>query len=111
MIFHGATVNPPVVGSDVRTLPDRVFVDAVLKGLTLNSGTIYNDFVIAYPGQTIASVLDRFTNADITSQFVLNSGLTAVPDYAGITSTSYNVYVYSQALPFTSNHPLFITRA
>jgi hypothetical protein len=37
--------------------------------------------------------------------------LTAIGDYAGITSTSYNVYTMTNSIPYTVNHEHQITRS
>jgi hypothetical protein len=111
MIFFGPTASPPTTGAEIRTLTGRTFIDSSNAIFTLNTGTVYKDYVAALPGRTIVTAIDKNNNATVTTQFVLNPGLTAIPDYAGVTSTSYNVYVYSQALAFTENHPIEITRS
>jgi len=78
----------------------------------LLTGIVYKDFTVALPSTlTRSSVVDLDAlNADITTQYILNAGLTGIANYAGITS-SYNVYTMSPAIPYSANHQHSITRA
>jgi collagen type VII alpha len=78
----------------------------------LNTGTVYKDFTVAMPAAlSITQVIDLDAlNANITSQYVLSTGLTGVLDYAGIT-TNYDVYTMSQAVPYGTDHRHQVTRA
>lgn len=110
LIFHGPTANAPTSANEIRGLPtaNRRFSDAG-NVFTLNTGTAYKNFVVALPSKTIVSVVDSTAlNANITSQYVLSSGLTYVNDYAGNT-TSYNIYVMSPAGTYSTNHEHIIT--
>lgn len=110
LIFHGPTATAPTNSNEIRGLPttNRRFVDAG-NVFTLNTGTAYKNFVVALPSKTIVSVIDSTAlNANITSQYVLSSGLTYINDYAGNT-TSYNVYIMSPAGTYSANHEHIIT--
>jgi hypothetical protein len=78
----------------------------------LDTGSIYKNFTVALPSTLgITSVIDLDgLNANITDQYILNSGLTGILDYAGITS-SYNVYTMTQGITYSTNHRHSVTRA
>ena len=114
-IFYGATGSAPTTSSNVRSLPSKslyISTSNPSNPFTLNTGSVYKDFTVALPSSlTISSVVDiDASNANITTQYVLNTGLTGIANYAGITS-SYNVYTMSPAIPYSANHQHSITRA
>lgn len=111
LIFYGPTMNAPTTSADVRSLTSKIFVDSGANPFTLNTGNVMNIYVAAIPVKTITQVLDLDAlNANITANYILNTGFTAVGDYAGITSTSYNVYTMTNAIPYSENHRHQITR-
>jgi len=111
-IFYGPTAGVPASSSDVRSLSNKSFTTALSNPFNLNTGTVYKDFTVAMPAAlSITQVLDLDAlNANITSQYVLSTGLTGVLDYAGIT-TNYDVYTMSQAVPYGTDHRHQVTRA
>ena len=112
MIFYGPTAAAPTTSANVRSLTNRIFTDGS-NPFTLDTGIVYKDFVVAMPAtSTITQVLDlTVSSANITSSYVINTGLTAIGDYAGITSTSYNVYTMTNSIPYTVNHEHQVTRS
>ena len=112
MIFYGPTAGAPSSSANVRSLTNRIFTDGS-NPFILSTGTVYKDFVVAMPGtSSITQVLDlTVSGANITSSYVINTGLTAIGDYAGITSTSYNVYTMTNSIPYTENHEHQVTRS
>jgi hypothetical protein len=111
-IFYGPTASVPVSSAEVRGLPNKAFSTSLANPFNLNTGTVYKDFTVAMPSAlSITQVIDLDAlNANITSQYVLSSGLTGVLDYAGIT-TSYDVYTMTQAVPYGTDHRHQVTRA
>ena len=58
-----------------------------------------------------SSVVDiDASNANITTQYILNTGLTEIANYAGITS-AYNVYTMTQGITYSTNHRHAVTRS
>jgi len=108
LIFYGPSSTNPTTSTDIRNLNQRIFTNGV-NPVTLNTGNIYNIFAFAAPtGTTINEVLDLDAlNANITSNYVLNSF--SVQDFGG-TNTNYNVYVMTNAIPYSSNHRHQINR-
>ena len=114
-IFYGATASAPTTSNHVRSLPSKsLYISASdpSNPFTLNTGSVYKDFTVAVPSPlTVSSVFDiDASNANITNQYILNSGLTGVLNYAGITA-SYNVYTMSPAIPYSTNHQHAVSRA
>jgi len=114
-IFYGATASAPTTSANIRSLPSRslnISISNPSNPFNLDTGSIYKNFTVALPstlGITSAIDLDGL-NANITDQYVLNSGLTGILDYAGITS-SYNVYTMTQGITYSANHRHSVTRA
>ena len=114
-IFYGATASAPTTSANVRSLPSRslnISISNPSNPFNLDTGSIYKNFTVALPstlGITSAIDLDGL-NANITDQYILNSGLTGILDYAGITS-SYNVYTMTQGITYSANHRHSVTRA
>jgi hypothetical protein len=77
----------------------------------LNTGITHVNFVVALPDPlVITQVLDLDAlNANITASYVFSNSITTVPNYIG-ESTNYNVYVMTNAIPYTSNHRHEVTR-
>ena len=114
-IFYGATASAPTTSANVRSLPSKslsISISNPSNPFILNTGSVYNDFTVALPSTlTLSSVFDiDASNANITSQYILNTGLTGIANYAGIT-TAYNVYTMSPAIPYSANHQHSVTRA
>jgi len=114
-IFYGATASAPTTSANIRSLPSKalnISISNPSNPFILNTGSVYNDFTVALPSTlTLSSVFDiDASNANITSQYVLNTGLTGIANYAGIT-TAYNVYTMSPAIPYSANHQHSVTRA
>ena len=108
-IFYGATASASNTSADVRSLPVRALSVDLENPFDLTTGSVYKIYTAAFPGNSITGVLDTYTNADITSQYILNYGLTGILDYAGNTA-NYNVYTMTLSLAYTVNHPHRITR-
>lgn len=109
LIFYGPTSSAPATSSAVRNLPSRIFTDGS-NPFTLNTATTEKIFSAAMPSTlSISEVLDLDAlNANITANYA-NSTI-SVADYTG-TSSTYNVYTMTNAIPYTSNHRHQITRA
>jgi hypothetical protein len=114
-IFYGATASAPTTSANIRSLPSKALNISITNPsnpFNLDTGSIYKNFTVALPstlGITSAIDLDGL-NANITDQYILNSGLTGILDYAGITS-SYNVYTMTQGITYSTNHRHSVTRA
>jgi hypothetical protein len=111
-IFYGPTAGVPSSSAQVRSLPNKAFSTTLSNPFNLNTGTVYKDFTVAMPAAlSITQVLDLDAlNANLTSQYILSTGLTGILDYAGIT-TNYDVYTMSQAVPYGTDHRHQVTRA
>lgn len=109
VIFYGPVVNPPAASADVRGLGSKVFTDSS-NPFNLNTGTDYNNFAVAMPSSlSITEVIDLDSlNANITSNYALN--IFDVQDGGGA-SSSYDVYVMTNSIPYTSNHRHRVTRS
>jgi hypothetical protein len=102
MIFYGTASSVPSTTGDVRSLPNRILTDGE-NPFILNNGSVENHFSVALPSPlTISYVEDVNTNADITSNYVLD---TFDVDDFGTTSTSYNVYTMTTAIPYDALPP------
>ena len=108
IIFYGSTSSVPLSSSDVRQLTNNIFTDG-LNPFTLNTGTTYNNFVVAMPSVlNITEVLDiDALSANITDSYIINTF--NVLDFIG-TNVSYDVYTMTNAIPYSSNHRHQITR-
>lgn len=105
LIFYGPTSSVPTNSSQVRSLPNRIFINGS-NPFTLNTGNVYSNFVVSTPQSvTSLSVLDTSTNVVIT----MNSTTFSVADYYGTLST-YKIFSATQAVPYTSSHPYQITK-
>jgi hypothetical protein len=109
VIFHGPASNSPTSSADVRSLGSKVFTDSS-NPFNLNTGTVYNNFAVAMPSSlSITEVIDLDAlNANITDNYVLN---TFNVEDGGGTLISYDVYIMTNAIPYTSNHRHRVTRA
>lgn len=87
----------------------RQLTNAAQGNKTLNTGTTCKRFVLAIPSsRTLTLVKDTATNADITSQYVLQGGIQRIAD-AGGALHDYKVYIMTVAVPFTASHPHAMT--
>ena len=114
-IFYGATASAPTTSNHVRSLPSRALYisgSSPTNPFNLLTGIVYKDFTVALPSTlTRSSVVDLDAlNADITTQYILNAGLTGIANYAGITS-DYNVYTMTQGITYSTSHRHAVTRA
>jgi len=100
--FYGPASTAPANSADVRALANNRF-DTAGATFDLNTGTVERIFAVAMRvGKNIISVIDvTALNANITSQYILNNF--NVND-AGGTPTAYNIYIYTQAIPYSENH-------
>jgi hypothetical protein len=107
LIFFGDASSTPTASSDIRALPSRIFSDAVSKQI-LNTGNTNRKFIFAIPSGSVTEVLDLDAlNANITNNYILSQ--MQVDDAAG-TSSSYNVYLMTNSIPYTNNHRHQVTR-
>jgi hypothetical protein len=108
IIFYGSTSSTPLNSGDVRSFTNKIFTDG-LNPFTLNTGNVYNNFVVAIPSTlSITEVLDiDALSANITDSYIMNTF--NVLDFIG-TNVSYNVYTMTNAIPYSSNHRHQITR-
>ena len=93
----------------MRALTNKNFVDGD-NPIILNTGTIERIFTVAMPS-TLA--IDEVSDLDAQFGDITNSYILAtinVEDAAG-TSSTYNVYTMTNAIPYSSNHRHEITRA
>ena len=112
LIFYGATSSYPSNGNDIRAMSDRKFIDDGISSFTLNTGTADNVFVASIPDPyEIIKVIDEATNAEITNEYIFNTNITTVNDFAG-NSVNHNVYIMNPAIAYSDgNHPHKITRS
>ena len=110
MIFFGPTGAVPSSGSDIRNLEGKTFTTGA-NPFNLNTGVTHLNFVVALPDPLVVTqVLDlEVSSANITSQYVLSTGVTLIPNYIG-TDTDYNVYVMTVGVTYGENHRHQITR-
>jgi hypothetical protein len=107
LIFYGPTSGTPSTSTAVRNLSSRIFSDEN-NPFILNTLTTQKIFSAAMPlALSISEVLDLDAlNANITANYVNSS--VSVANYTGDTS-SYNVYIMTNAIPYSSNHRHQIT--
>ena len=104
---HGVTGD--IVGTtDLQSLSNKIFTDGS-NPFTLNTGTTYNNFVVAIPSVlNITEVLDiDALSVNITDSYIINTF--NVLDFIG-TNVSYDVHTMTNAIPYSSNHRHQITR-
>lgn len=103
--FYGAVADSwTITSANVRALTNEA-----AGNKTLNTGTTYKKFVLAIPSnKTLTLVKDTATNADITSQYVLQGTTHNIED-AGGTEHAYKVYIMTVAVPFDESHPHAMT--
>jgi hypothetical protein len=110
-IFYGATSSVPSSSSEIRNLSSKRFVNDS-NPFILNTGTEgYTNFVVAFPDEIVTeTIFDKSSlNAPLLSEYVLDSGLTQVPNYSG-NLRNYNVYINTIDSPYTDgNHEHEIT--
>jgi hypothetical protein len=109
VIFAGPTATGTITSATVRSLPigNRIFLSGA-NPFDINTGTAYRKFIVALPGsKTITSASNFSVDEPLT--FTLN-GLTLVNDFAGNTA-QYNVYFLENAITYSSNNILRITRS
>jgi len=109
VIFAGPTATGTITSATVRSLPvgNRIFLSGA-NPFDINTGTAYRKFIVALPNSKTITSASNFT-VDETLTFTLD-GLTYVNDFAGNT-TAYNVYFLQNALTYTDNNILRITRS
>jgi len=109
VIFHGPTSVAPTDSTDVRTLPQKLFIDGN-NPFILTTGTTEKIFTAAMPAPlTISEVIDLDAlNIEITQSYGLSNFNVAD---AGGTIISYNVYTLSNAIAYSTSHKHEITRA
>jgi hypothetical protein len=102
----------PVDGAANRTyalaLPSSGFKTAGVNTFTLVTGIVQIRFIVLLPpGVTITSVIDQTNaNTDITASYILSA--ITINDIGG-TARSYNMYQYTNAIPYTVSANHFIT--
>jgi len=108
IIFYGPTSSIPTTSGDVRLFTNRIFTDGS-NPFTLNTGSVYNNFVVAIPSTLeLSEVLDiDALSANITDSYIKNTF--GVLDFIG-TNVSYDVYTMTNAIAYTSNHRHQVTR-
>ena len=108
IIFYGSTSSIPTTSGDVRSSTNKIFTDGS-NPFTLNTGTTYNNFVVAIPSVlNITEVLDiDALSVNITDSYIINTF--NVLDFIG-TNVSYDVHTMTNAIPYSSNHRHQITR-
>lgn len=108
IIFYGPTSSIPSISGDVRLLSNRIFTDGS-NPFTLNTGTTYNNFVVALPSTLeLSEVLDiDALSVNITNSYIKDTF--NVLDFIG-TNVSYDVYTMTNGIPYSSNHRHQITR-
>lgn len=112
MIFYGSTNAIPSNSDDIRKLNKSFNSDSTF--IELNTGTVNKTFVIAIPStreilnnQDVVGVIDTNAyNVDITDAFIKREMY--IKDFAGV-DVLYNVYVMTNAIPYSKNHKLLIT--
>jgi hypothetical protein len=111
-IFYGATASIPTTSAGVRTLPGVSMAsgtNAFANPFTLNSGTLYKDFVIALPTNITISLQEDLQALLASPGYALSGSLTAVNDAAG-NSKNYNVYTLTNGVTYSDgNHGHRIT--
>jgi hypothetical protein len=110
MTYYGASSAAPSTSSDVRSLPQRIFSDAMSPTFNLTTGTAYSNFTVAIPStKNLVKVEDvESSYADITSTYNLSGSLTSILDYYG-NSVSYKIYTATYAYPYSPSHTHRIT--
>lgn len=110
-IFYGATADVIYTSNEVRALQGRVFQDS--STFILETGNTCTKFVAAFPpGYTLANAYDQTVEFSVKNAYLAgySAGFNPIADYAGNTST-YNVYIMSIEIPYTSSHSHLITRS
>jgi hypothetical protein len=89
-------------------LPNSAFKTPGSNTFLLQTGTVQNRFIVLLPpGVTISSVIDLTNaNTNITPSFILSP--ITIND-AGGTPRNYNMYQYTNAIPYTTSANLSIT--
>lgn len=107
--FYGAFNGIPTMSSDIRGLVGGVFSN--VNTFTLQTGTVYKNFVIAVPiAKSVTKVIDTTNlSADNTTQYILINSNFQVAD-AGGTTFPYKLYVMTTDIPFSpsANHVITI---
>lgn len=106
MIFYGTTTTQPTGSTDIRSLEHKEFSNNT-STITLPTGSDNRIFVVALPSnRTIYEVFDMdLMSANITRFFI--EQIIDVAD-AGGNLTPYNIYVMTNAIPYSRNHNLKI---
>lgn len=101
--FYGPTITNPTNNTSARALPITEFHPGT-STFILNTGNTFVKRAVALPpGVTISTVFDLDAlNANITANYIL-SGTIIIID-AGGTNRSYNLYIMTDAVPYSANH-------
>lgn len=99
LIFYGSTNTLPLLATDVRNLPNRIFVDK--NTFTIFTGTEFKNFSFAIPSSvSLSSVIDEDTGVNYTDLYT-NISINIL-DFGGI-SSSYKLYKMSLGIPYYPN--------
>ena len=100
MMFYGEmNVSTGINSTSIRALPYRKFSNDGVDPFVFSTGIIERKWVVAMDNTyTLTHAQDITQNVDLTTNFVY-IGLVAVDDAAG-NSRNYNVYVYTNAIPY-----------
>jgi len=99
LIFYGSTSVSPLVATDVRNLPNRIFVDE--NPFTIFTGTEFKNFSFAIPTSvSLSSVIDEDTGVNYTDLYT-NTPINILD--SGSISTSYKLYKMSLGIPYYPN--------
>ena len=115
-IFYGPTGTAPTTSDHIRSLPGTCMASANNSGLTypnpftLNTGVVYNNFVVALPqgpnGISLSSVVDLDASSqELISDYRQNISTIAVADRSG-NNQNYTVYRFSPVGNYTGNPPI-----
>ena len=98
LIFYGVSYTPPLA-TDVRNLPNRIFVDENI--FTIFTGIEFKNFSFAIPDYiSLLSIIDEDTGVNYTD--IYTNTLIDVLDY-GNTTISYKLHKMSLGIPYYPN--------
>lgn len=99
LIFYGSTSISPLLSTDVRNLPNRIFIDE--NTFTIFTGTEFKNFSFAIPlSVSLSSVIDEDTGVNYTDLYT-NTSINILD--SGSISTSYKLYKMSLGIPYYPN--------
>jgi hypothetical protein len=110
-IFYGATASAPTTSTQIRGLPGVCMASGYPNPFILNTGNVFQNFVVALPqsasGISLSGAVDLdASNQDLLTDYRQNLSTISVTDRNGFNAQNYTVYRLTLSTPYSDkpNH-------